>query len=197
MRLFGYGVTGLIGIGALSVLTLSVWPGLLEEYFFKALLFSVIWVPLILIAFVIFAVRLYRQRHRDRLIPTPKWATLTIPIILLFTITSLALNIPCRIGFMISRSAFEELQKTISSPPTEPVALNRQAGLYLVDSYATDTRGGLFFRTHWGPDGIGPDTMSYGFAYQPNNTGSPFGNKAYATRKITGHWHWFRTSDDY
>ncbi|WP_139228486.1 hypothetical protein [Planctomicrobium piriforme] len=63
--------------------------------------------------------------------------------------------------------------------------------------YATDPRGGVSFRTHTSPDGIGPDTMSYGFAYHPNGEGTPFGAAGYQVRRLQNGWYWFMTSNDW
>jgi hypothetical protein len=75
--------------------------------------------------------------------------------------------------------------------------LERQIGPYWVDRYGTDRRGGVYFRTHTGPDGIGPDQMSYGFAFQPNDQGTPFGNAGYQFRHLFGDWYVFAASDDW
>jgi len=70
-------------------------------------------------------------------------------------------------------------------------------GIYHVDEWASDQRGGVYFRTGTGPDGIGPDTMSYGFVYRPNREGSPFGASHYMVRRLGGDWYWFRASNDW
>ncbi len=55
--------------------------------------------------------------------------------------------------------------------------------LYHVDRMASDVGGGVYFRTHAGQDGIGPGTMSHGFAYRPN--------------PIFGPWYNFAVSNDW
>ncbi len=75
--------------------------------------------------------------------------------------------------------------------------MGRWLGVYYVDRYAADPRGGVYFRTHAGPDGIGPDTMSYGFAYKPNPKGTPFGRAGYHLSHVTGNWYVFSASNDY
>jgi len=77
------------------------------------------------------------------------------------------------------------------------VPLDRWLGIYHVDEWASDQRGGVYFRTGTGPDGIGPDTMSYGFVYRPNREGSPFGASHYMVRRLGGDWYWFRASNDW
>jgi hypothetical protein len=85
-----------------------------------------------------------------------------------------------------------------AAPPSgsEDEALGRWLGAYFVDRYAADPRGGIYFRTHSGPDGIGPDTMSYGFAYQPNSEGTPFGEAGYRYSRMAGDWYCFSASND-
>jgi hypothetical protein len=75
--------------------------------------------------------------------------------------------------------------------------LGHRLGFYSVDRYAADPRGGAYFRTHAGPDGIGPDTMSYGFAHRPNPEGSPFGRAGYHLSHVVGDWYVFSASNDY
>ncbi len=77
------------------------------------------------------------------------------------------------------------------------VVANLQLGIYQVDEWAVDPRGGVFFRVNTGGDGLGPDTMSYGFAKHPNSTGTPFGMAKYRTFPLVGDWYWFRASNDY
>ena len=50
---------------------------------------------------------------------------------------------------------------------------------------------------HSGPDGIGPDTMSYGFASRPNREGTPFGRAGYHLSHVLGDWYVFSASNDY
>jgi hypothetical protein len=74
--------------------------------------------------------------------------------------------------------------------------LGQRLGVYSVDRYAADPRGGIYFRTHAGPDGIGPDTMSYGFAFWPNREGTPFGKAGYGLSHMVGDWYCFSASND-
>jgi len=69
-------------------------------------------------------------------------------------------------------------------------------GVYDVDRYAADPRGGVYFRTHFGVDGIQPDITSSGFAYRPNPEGTPFGSAGYHYSQIDGDWYVFSASTD-
>ena len=71
------------------------------------------------------------------------------------------------------------------------------SGAYHLIEYAADPRGGVYFVTGQGGDGSGPDTTSYGFVYQPNSQGSPFGRKYYNPVHLFGDWYMFEASDDF
>jgi hypothetical protein len=76
-------------------------------------------------------------------------------------------------------------------------ALERWLGVYFVDRYAADTGGGVYFRAHAAADGIGPDTMSYGFAFRPNPEGTPFGGAGYRYTHVADDWYVFSASNDF
>ena len=75
--------------------------------------------------------------------------------------------------------------------------LSARLGIYSVDSCQIDPRGGVYFRTFQGADGIGPDTMSHGFVFKPNAAGTPFGRAGYRYSRLIGHWYTFAASNDY
>ncbi len=54
----------------------------------------------------------------------------------------------------------------------------------------------MCLRTYAGPDGIGPDTMSYGFAFRPNREGTPFGKAGYHLSPMIGDWYCFSASNN-
>ncbi len=103
-------------------------------------------------------------------------------------------RIPTRIALGTCSPRFTPL---VREPPVKPEAVEETLGLFKVDRYAKDLRGGVYFRTARGPDGIGPDTMSYGLAFMPNAEGSPFGNAYYDTYHLFGDWHTFKASNDW
>jgi hypothetical protein len=116
---------------------------------------------------------------------------------LLLSFALILTGIPRRAAFLLSRPAFQGLVATAPASEYEGEALGRLLGVYYVDRYAADPRGGVYFRTHSGPDGIGPDTMSYGFAFRPNAKGLPFGNAGYRLSRMIGDWYCFSASDDW
>ena len=106
-------------------------------------------------------------------------------------------GLPMRAGFLLSRPAFRRHVVTAPASEYEGEALGRFLGIYYVNRFAADPRGGVYLRTHAGADGIGPDTMSYGFAYKPNPKGTPFGNSHYGLSHIVGDWYFFSASNDW
>jgi hypothetical protein len=95
---------------------------------------------------------------------------------------------------------YADLRGYVDNAPVEEYdgkQLGKQVGPYHVDRYGADKRGGVYFRTATGPDGIGPDRMSYGFAFRPNGEGTPFGNAHYRRRHLFGDWYVFAASDDW
>jgi hypothetical protein len=70
-------------------------------------------------------------------------------------------------------------------------------GLIPVTDYAVDPTGAVYIVTTVRQDGLGPDTISIGFAYKPNSVKSPFGKKYYHPTPIGKGWYLFEASDDY
>ena len=86
----------------------------------------------------------------------------------------------------MSQEAFYQALDTVPSSVTQ---LDQRIGLYNVDRYSTDPRGGIYFRVR-GED-AGLDLIHYGFVYQPNQQGSPFGQSNYTLEHLTGDWYIF------
>lgn len=135
-----------------------------------------------------------RGKLRGVRIPWMKAAV--VIALLLATYALLKFYIPRRIAFAASRSSFEQLIPRAETSKYG-VPLNRRVGIYKVDEYAADPRGGLYFRVYSGSDGLGPDRMSYGFAHRPNPQGTPFGAARYRVFGLGNDWYWFRASDDW
>src|SRR5438094_93954 len=81
---------------------------------------------------------------------------------LIGTYVLLKFYVPRRVAFAITRSQFEQFiaQAHTPAPQSKRISLNRKFGVYRVDSYGADPRGGVYFRVHSGQDGLGPDVMS-------------------------------------
>lgn len=196
----------LVAIGSIRLTLMSAYPGVLNNLVFIAILFYLMviggWIMLLMNA------RAAKKAVEPGLLaddeigggktPVPcfRWIIVAIAILILSFV--LILNgIPSRVAFVLSRPAFQRQAAMAPATEYQGEALGRLLGFYFVDRYAADPRGGLYFRTHTGPDGFGPDTMNYGFAYRPNPKGTPFGNAEYCYSHVVGDWYVFSASNDW
>jgi len=177
-------------LGGIGLLTLSVWPGFVIGCFLSLAYPAIALLGLAWLLIVIRAV----PKPYGRGTPIPLLQILIAPIMVCSTYALLKFYIPRRIAFVAHISQFEQ-RLTSAATTTQPIALNRWLGIYRVDQIRHDIRGGVYFRTGIGADGI--DQMSCGFVHQPNPEGSPFGRKYYIYRPLAGDWYWFEASDDY
>jgi hypothetical protein len=191
------GIVLLIGtvVVSLVLLYLGMYPGRLSDMLFSAVLFGFIWLPVVLLVGAVLAVVLWRRGTRWADLPL-KHAAIAL-VLLGCTVGLLVTGLPRQVGFSLSRGAFEA--QLAAAPVREygGAPLNAQLGVFVVKDYAADPRGGTYFRVFRGADGIGPDTMSYGFVYQPNDAGTPFGAARYQVGPLGGEWYWFQASDDF
>jgi hypothetical protein len=177
------------------LLPLSVYPGLCSELGFLALISSPFWMPAACLSWWAF-VDMARDAP-DLLGPPPgrrRWRA-TGALVLGLNCALLWCGAPQRLAFLYARSAFEE--SIAEAPPAYSSAKTnaRRLGLYRMDRFATDPRGGVYFRTRSGPDGFHIGKMSYGFSHRPNPAGSPFGDERYALSHVVGDWYSFQASE--
>lgn len=194
MRLIVRILLGLTILGAFAALGLSIWPGVLNRLLFLSVISAVLWLPVVVIALPFLAFHLYRRHQQRRLSLLPIREAIAIPVLMLIVFGLLVFYVPRRIAFASSRSDFE-LAAAGAPKSKQGVSLDRKLGIYQVDQYAADPRGGVYFRVHSTPDG--PDTTSFGFVQQPNPRGTPFGAAHYRVFRLTGDWYWFRVSNDW
>lgn len=143
------------------------------------------------------ALTMWELSERPRLPFRKRWGMASVTVVV-GTFLLLWWDVPRIVGFRLSASEFDRV--VASSPPEidrlsgdQPVLT---LGHFQVDRYGTDSRGGVYFRTASGPDGISPDRLSFGFVFRPNADGSPFGNARYRLGHMVGEWYWFAVSDD-
>jgi len=184
-------------VGGIGLLTLAVWPGMTEVILTG---FPFVCVSLPLLAF--WVLLLVGSALRDLAVRSERparnrWWGVWSAGVMLATLGLFWLHIPQRVVFRFYSSDLRGLVDNAPAGEHRGVELDRQVGPYHVDRYAADKRGGVFFRTATGPDGIGPDQMSYGFAFHPNGQGTPFGNAQYRQRRLFGEWYVFAASDDW
>jgi len=205
----------LASLGGILLALLSTYPGILVDLVLIGILFSPLWCPALAVGGLLYGL-IHRRPAKEKTIAPgvlgdgegdgevggydPSLRRHRVGRSLATLILCLALivaHIPTRVGFLLSRPAFQPhvVKAPVSGGRGEP--LGRLLGVYYVDRYAADPRGGVYFRTHAGADGIGPDTMSYGFAYRPNAAGTPFGRARYKRFRIVGGWYGFSASNDY
>jgi hypothetical protein len=182
------------------VLGVSVYPGVLNDLPVYAAMSACVALPIVGIV-IVMGLTLLVSRRTTLHAGGMTWSRAAVILgLLLGTAALVMLYVPRRIAFAASRPAFEQLLPQAAAAPAaagQTTPLNRWVGAYPVDHYAADRRGGVYFRVHTGRDGIGPDQMSYGFAHQPNDAGSPFGSAGYRVFPLGGGWYWFRASDDW
>jgi hypothetical protein len=189
-------IIALTALACLVALAISVYPGVLNDLLFIGILLSFLIVPVVgLVGLVSLIVLVRKRKLRGVRIP---WMRMAVAFALLFgTYVLLKFYVPRRIAFAASRSAFEQMVPQAAPSDYQGAPLNRRLGIYEVDEYAADPRGGVYFRVYKGRDGIGPDVMSYGFAHKPNRQGTPFGAAHYRVFRLGNDWYWFRASDDW
>ena len=116
----------------------------------------------------------------------PRWLAIASPIVAGITWGLVQLNLPQQLAFKLSRSAFET---ALDSVPVAVTQADKRMGLYKIERYGTDPRGGLYFRVR--REDAGLDLIHYGFVYQPNQQGSPFGESNYTLEHLTDDWYIF------
>jgi hypothetical protein len=179
-----------------AVLITSIYPGALDSLFFAVILVSILGMPIFAVV-GLWCWSILARQGKLRSIKVPIRSIAVIAGILLVSYILLKFYIPRRLAFMASQSAFEQIRVQVPVSGSKKMTLNRKLGFYEVDEYAADSRGGVYFRVYSGGSGLGSDVSSYGFAYQPNREGSPFGAANYQVFYLHGDWYWFRVSDDW
>ncbi len=182
-----------IFISSLTLL-LSIYPGIMNGL---AMFMGIALLWLLLIGGIgIAAIALWLRRADSSM----KWGCRRLTTILLILAISsclLKFYVPLRIGFFFSHSAFEGWLAAHPSSTSKPQLIDTKFGIYQVDEYFSGSRGDKYFRVYSHGDGLSPDTISYGFSYQPNPEGSPFGAAGYNIYQLGDGWYWFKTSNDW
>ncbi|MCC5636564.1 hypothetical protein LC593_11955 [Nostoc sp. CHAB 5844] len=206
MKLFSNIIFFITIVICVAALAISIYPGVLSEIIFVSFVLFFIGLPIVaaigiflLIALIVLAQRgkldqLQLNRKFKNFRISWRRVAMMVAIVVLSGIL-LKFQIPRRLAFRVSKPAFEQMLVQAPVSSVGDMKLNRQLGLYYVDEYAADPRGGVYFRVYssrW----IFQIT-SYGFVYKPNSKGSPFGSTNYQTFRIFGNWYWFEDSTDW
>jgi hypothetical protein len=187
---------GLTIVGSFLLVFLSTYPGVLPDLSVIALVCSPFWFPTMCMG-AVFSLDLSNQvadftstpLHRRR------WMPLATMILILNAVLFWS-GTPRRLAFILSRPAFGPYVASAPAPLYGGNVLDRRLGVYHVDLFAADLRGGVYFRTHRGLDGLSLRTMCYGFAHRPNPMGSPFGDAKYGLSHLVGDWYCFAALND-
>jgi hypothetical protein len=182
------------GAGAVTLLVMSLWPGYAGGCIF------ILALPLIALLGLSWLVVVARaaSRSSDGEQSLRIRQIILAPVLVCLTYGMLRYYIPRRVAFRVFQSRFDSHVPSATVSEYGGTKLDRWVGIYHVDEYAADPRGGVYFRTGTGPDGISPDTMSYGFDYRPNLQGTPFGAARYSVRRLgRDGWYWFQASNDW
>jgi hypothetical protein len=176
-----------VGTGVLF--GLSIFPGLLEQVpdrpaFILCVIFAVAAGGFALL-------RLMRPVRPDQ--PRRRASAIVVLVALVLASSFLTARVPRRAVFRAKQSEFEALLVTAPLAGNRAaVGLNAEIMPYWIDQWGTDVRGGTYFRTLVG---IGPEGGSFGFAFQPNMEGTPFGDAGYRLQHLTGDWYSFAASE--
>ena len=177
------------------LLPVSVFPGLPSGLAFLAAISSPFWLPagcLSLWTFVDSAREVADKLGPPR--PRPRWLA-PAAIVLVANCGLLWCAAPRRLAFLHARPSFE-MHVPVAPPAASgagPVDL--RLGVYVVDRFGTDPRGGIYFQTCSNPDAFHASTVSYGFAYRPNPSGTPFGDEDCVIEHIVGDWYSYQASN--
>jgi hypothetical protein len=178
---------------ALTLLGMSVFPGVIYSTILSPLGFFIA-LPLLGGLLLCIAIGAARDWSHGR--PFSSSFGFLSAILVVATGALVWLQVPRRIAFSISRPSFDTFIRA-GEIPSENQPFEQRFGIFPTEAIRRDSRGGIYFRTHHCGDGLGPDEMSFGFAYQPNPTTSPFGAAGYRMHRVSRDWYSFSVSDDY
>jgi len=176
--------------GGIVLLVMSLWPGYAGGCL---LLLALPLIAMLGLAWLIVVALAASQAKGTK--PLAVRQVFVAPLVVCLTYAMLTFYIPRRIAFRVVQSRFDSLVPSATVSEDGGTKLDRWLGIYHVDEYAADPRGGVYFRTGSAPDLLAPDTMFYGFAFQPNGQGTPFGARRYLVRPLGRDWYWFQVSD--
>jgi hypothetical protein len=172
---------------------LSIFPGILEQ-----VPADISWIAggaYGLFALVLAGCRLLKPNRTGQ----PGRRTSAVIVLLCLVVTPLLLltHTPRRLVFRQHQGQFDKLLERAPQPGNRVVApLNADLGIYWIDQWGTDARGGTYFRSTSGWADGRADKRSFGFAHKPNLDGSPFGDARYELHHLTGDWYSFSATDD-
>ena len=175
-------------------LWLAVVPGRLPGLIVPVTLLAMLATPLVLLAagvawYCVGTVHLW-----DTLVRRHGWMLAGMLLMPGVTLVILWASVPSRIGFALSRPAFEAAADMPERSDVQPPV---QIGLYEVQSVRRDGEGGVYFAVHSAGCGIGPDVTTSGFCFGPEMGTTPYGAAQYDRRWMQGRWFRFSACNDH
>ena len=157
-------------LGCVRLLTLSVWPGVLEDTLlgFPSFCLSV---PVFVSWFLLLIVRTIRDRARK---PAPsakrrRWGILCF-VMMLATVGLIKFHVAQLVAFGCCSAEFRRLADAAAGDDVQGGGQPRWIGPYRVDRYGADRGGGVYFRTGKRSRGAPFQNVptSTGFVFLPN-----------------------------
>jgi hypothetical protein len=176
------------------LLPLSIYPGLIAELTFIALVSAPFWLPAVCISCWLYVDMIYYMRDLHDPPPGRRRRLAAMALVLLLNCCLLWCDAPRRLAFLQARKGFEACLAAAPVAYSSVQRCDRRFGVYLVERYAADSRGGVYFLTRSASDGFSTRRMDYGFTYRPNLFGSPFGDEKYVLSHVVDDWYAFRAS---
>jgi hypothetical protein len=187
-------VLGSIVGASYVLLLLSIYPGYLAAVASLALMFSPLWLPVSCVGGFLYLDLFNRVPDITR---PPflrrRWVQYAM-VALLLNVALLWGNVPRRLAFALSKSAFRSAVESRVAGAFLEAQLNQRLGLYRVGIVANGHQGGVYFQTRNAREGIIPHRSIAGFAYKPDLKGSPFGQKGYTVSHVVDNWYSFAVS---
>lgn len=173
----------------------SLWPGVLFWAVFFVLIAGFIPGLFLGAAFLAYLVALLTDFFEDDGLAVGTFVRLGLGMVIFtFSVMLASSAIPLKATFRIYQNSFENLIPNADQPGWLPVDYEpEKVGIWSVRSYIRDERGGVYFAI--GSSGAGFEGTTHGFAYQPNDEGTPYsGFPAHRMDPITDDWYYFEVA---
>ena len=184
-------------LGCVGLLTLSVWPGVLEDTLFGFPSFCLS-VPVFVGWFILLIVLTIRHRAREPMPPAKRrrWGIPCV-VMMLATMGLIQCHVVQLVTFGCCSAEFRRLADAASGDNVQGAGQPRWIGPYRVDRYGVDRGGGVYFRTGKGSRGAPFQDVpsSTGFAFLPNGQDMTFGAR-HILRHLFGDWYVYEALGD-
>jgi hypothetical protein len=184
-------------LGCVGLLTLSVWPGVLEDTLFGFPAFCLS-VPVLVGWFLLVVVLTIRDRARKPVPPAKRrrWGIVCV-VMMLATAGLINYHVAQLATFGCCSAEFRRLADAALGGDVQGGGLPRRIGPYRVDRYGADrSGGGVYFRTGQGSSGapFGDRPTSTGFAFLP--VGQDMIGARHTLRHLFGDWYVYSASGE-